>query len=413
MAKNKKMKGPNLGSDFEEHRKKVGKALYSKGKDAISYSREAVRREIREIVGEAKQKKDEIKRKVSHAAKNGIKDLKIDGNKLMDILKGIKFKESPSQSNPNPEQHIVQDKPVSASVNPVKRTNLGRKEKRSYYDVWYHLIESELNEKLSEENVSKPVDDYIDSEIQKNKEKGEKDLSNETNSKLATIDKKHIVLETEYEDETSEDEEIAKASVPIDIKKLDYIFEKKATSYKYFWFMAIISLAKDKKILTISYKDIVIRMATLAWPIVFEYEIDLGKSDMIAKYLNDILRHSTLIKNISSKVVEAYLNVYYESDGIGKILEPLLKNVPYRFLSPWIRYTTNEEVVEKSNSADSACLYALQDNNIVLNEEWWEYIQKNYTRICNSAERSFVTYLEPQNNHHKLAKFMSKGWNIQ
>jgi hypothetical protein len=177
--------------------------------------------------------------------------------------------------------------------------------------------------------------------------------------------------------------------------------------------MAIISLAKDKNSLTISYRDIVIRMATLAWPIVFEDEIDLGKSDMIAKYLNDILERSALIKNISNKVVEAYLSVYYDSDGIGKILEPLLKNVPYRFLSPWIRYTTDKEVVEKSNSADYACLYALQDNVIVLNEEWWDYIKKNYTKICNSTEWSFITYLKPFNNHSQITKMMSRGWNIQ
>ena len=208
-------------------------------------------------------------------------------------------------------------------------------------------------------------------------------------------------------------DEIPEASTSIDIKKLDYIFEKKATSYKYFWFMAIISLAHDKKCLTIPYRDIVIRMATLAWPIVFEYEIDLGKSDMIAQYLNDILKQSTLIKNISNKVVEAYLSVYYYSDGIDKILEPLLKNVPYRFLSPWIPYTTDKEVVEKSNSADYACLYALQENSIVLDEDWWEYIKKYYVQICYTTERSFITYLKSHNDFHRLAKFISKGLIIQ
>ena len=180
-----------------------------------------------------------------------------------------------------------------------------------------------------------------------------------------TVDYKGILVKETEDIEKPENEEATEAGGLIDIKKLDYIFEKEATSYKYFWFMAIISLAKDKNSLTISYRDIVIRMATLAWPIVFEYEIDLGKSDMIAQYLNDILKQSTLIKNISNKVVEAYLSVYYYSDGIDKILEPLLKNVPYRFLSPWIPYTTDEEVVEKSNSADCACLYALQDDSIL------------------------------------------------
>ncbi len=307
----------------------------------------------------------------------------------MDILKGIKFKESPSQSSPNPKQHIVQETPVSTSVNPVKN-RLDQKDKHSYYDIWYHLIESEIEEISSGTN-------------RKTFEMLAEGVSAEETA----------AFETERENETPKDEEVSESRASIDIKKLDYIFEKKATSYKYFWFMSIISLAKDRKILTIPYRDIVIRMATLAWSIVFEYEIDLGKSDMISKYLHEILKQSTLIKNISSKVVEAYLNVYYDSDGIGKILEPLLKNVPYRFLSPWIPYTTDEEVIEKSNSADCPCLYSLQDNNIVLNEEWWEYIKKNYAKICNSTERSFITYLKPKNNHLNLSKFMSKGWNIQ
>ena len=204
-----------------------------------------------------------------------------------------------------------------------------------------------------------------------------------------------------------------KENAHIDIRMLDKIFEKKATSYKYFWFLSIISLAMDRNSLTIPYRDLVIRMASIAWPIVFEYEIDLGKSDMIAKYLNEILSQSELTKYIPRKVAEAYLTVYYDSDGIGKILEPLLKNVPYRFLSPWIPYTTDEEVIEKSNSADCACLYALQEDCIVLNEEWWDYIKKNYTKICNSTEWSFITYLKPFNNHSQITKMMSRGWNIQ
>ena len=204
--------------------------------------------------------------------------------------------------------------------------------------------------------------------------------------------------------------EIKRPSVHIDPLILDKIFEKKATSYKYFWFMAIISLAKEKKSLTISYKDILIRMAAMAWPIVLEYDIDLGTGDMLPKYLNDILKQSPLTKEIPSKVVEAYLNVYYESEGIGKILEPLLKNVPYRFLSPWIPYTTDNEVVENSNADDSNCLYALRDDYLVLNEEWWEYIRLRYSSICRSAERSFITYVKQKNRHNNLTKFMAKGW---
>lgn len=217
--------------------------------------------------------------------------------------------------------------------------------------------------------------------------------------------------EVEYEDEPQE-VEVKKPSVPIDPMKLDKIFEKKATSYKYFWFMAIISLAKEKNVLTLPYKDIVIRMAAMAWPIVFEYKMDLGRGDMIPKYLNDILEKTTLTEQYPSKVVEAYMSVYYESEGIGEILEALLKNLPYLFLSPWIQYTTDEEVIEKSNSSDYACLYALHDDYLILNEEWWDYIKTRYKSICNSVERSFITYVKQKNKHNKMTRFMAAGWSL-
>lgn len=217
--------------------------------------------------------------------------------------------------------------------------------------------------------------------------------------------------EIEYEDETYEDGR-EKLRVSIDPKKLDRIFEKKTTSYKFFWFMAIISLLKEKESIVIPYKDILVRMAAMAWPIVFDYRINLGKSDMLSKYLNEIVRNTPLNENSIGKQVEEYLSLHYDSIGIGSILEPLLKNVPYRFLSPWIPYTTDNEVVERSNSADCACLYALRDNDVLIKEEWWEYIEKNYTKICNFSERSFVIYLSSHQNHHNLAKFMAKGWSL-
>lgn len=260
--------------------------------------------------------------------------------------------------------------------------------------------------------LAKETVDIEESVNDPTKKKDENEDENEIEHVYVDIPSADPYTEIEYEEETPEDEEVKKTSVPIDPKKLDKIFEKKATSYKYFWFMAIISLAKEKKNLTIPYKDIVIRMAAMAWPIVFEYEIDLGKGDMIPKYLNDILNQSPLTKNIPSKVVEAYLNVYYESEGIGKILEPLLKNVPFRFLSPWIPYTTDDEVVDKSNSDDRACIYALRDNDILLSEEWWEYIKKKYTQICISTERSFITYVKQKNKYNNLTKFMAKGWSL-
>ncbi len=199
---------------------------------------------------------------------------------------------------------------------------------------------------------------------------------------------------------------------PIDINKFQTVFDKKATSYKYFWLMAIISLAKEKKSLTISYKDIVIRMAAMAWPIVFDDEIDLGSRDMMYKYLDEVVKKTTLIRTASSNVVENYLLQHYTSHGIDKILSPLLKNVPYRFLSPWIKFTTNEEVIEKSQKTNFDGMYSIHPNGIILSEEWWDYIKDNYLEVCDFAMRSFISYAKLFNNDMKLLKLMTTGWSL-
>ena len=50
-----------------------------------------------------------------------------------------------------------------------------------------------------------------------------------------------------------------------------------------------------------------------------------------------------------------------------------------------------DDTIEKSNSGNYACLYALREDCLILNEEWWDYVKTRYTKICNSSERFFVT----------------------
>jgi hypothetical protein len=233
-------------------------------------------------------------------------------------------------------------------------------------------------------------------------------------------DKKGFIptVEQEKEEETIQDvsgvdtprEENEEVTIPVDTSKLYKVFDKKATSYKYFWFLAIVSLTKEKDSLVLSYKDIIIRMAAMAWPIVFEYEIDLGRIDRLTAYLEEIVRKTSLIKTASSNVVNSYLSQHYASQGIEQILSPLLKNVPYRFLSPWISYTTDADVIEKSQAKGFNGMYALYPKNITLNKEWWDYIQSNYDDVCDFAIQSFKSYVKQYNSDINLLKLMMYGW---
>ncbi len=209
--------------------------------------------------------------------------------------------------------------------------------------------------------------------------------------------------------ETTNKEEFIK-NESIDVSILNSMFANTTTSYKYLWFMAIISLAKEGNTLLLNYRDILIRMVALAWPMVLVDEIHLGERDKMSKYINEIHRTTSLTFNSSSRDVINYLTQNYYTHRIEQILSPLLKNVPYRFLSPWIRYTSDEEVKARSQVEGCSALYSLYDKYIVLNSEWWDYIDTNFIEVGDYALRSFVSYAKQYNPELKLIKVMAYSW---
>ncbi len=190
----------------------------------------------------------------------------------------------------------------------------------------------------------------------------------------------------------------------LDVKLLEHVFDKKATSYKFFWFISILTLAKERESLAISFKDLLIRMASIAWQMVLEDNLELGKSDCMKKYLQEVERKTSLISSATPNVVEKYLIQHYDSQGVSKALTPLLKNVPYRFLSPWIKFTSNEDVIRKSNSKDYTGLYAIVSESVILDEDWWEHINANYDKLYNFAIQSLIDYASLHNPPMKLLK---------
>ena len=69
-------------------------------------------------------------------------------------------------------------------------------------------------------------------------------------------------------------------------------------------------------------------------------------------------------------------------------------------------------MIEKSCAKSFNGLYAIHSKYIVLDEEWWEYIDAHYLEICDFAMRSFITYAKKYNSDMKLVKLMTTGWQL-
>lgn len=171
-------------------------------------------------------------------------------------------------------------------------------------------------------------------------------------------------------------------------------FDKKATSYKYFWFLAILKLYKENGNNNIKFKDILKKMVSSAWKYVFVENSVFPTIDQIPITLSKVGEKCALSRSAKETDIEYSVLEYYKALNLDSLLTPLLKNVPYRFLSPWIPFTDNEEVVAKSNNPDTKCPYALHDDHITIYPIWGDYFLENYDKLTQFAEKELRLYLK-------------------
>lgn len=84
----------------------------------------------------------------------------------------------------------------------------------------------------------------------------------------------------------------------IDPELLWHVFDKKITSYKYFWFWAILDISYKRKKNSISYMHILAKMVAYAWDYVYVYGYNLGMRDQLSGYM-DILKERLYLGSVA------------------------------------------------------------------------------------------------------------------
>lgn len=79
----------------------------------------------------------------------------------------------------------------------------------------------------------------------------------------------------------------------------------------------------------------------------------------------------------------------------------LTVNVPYRFLSPWINYTSDSDVINRSHAYENGCLYSIQKSKteffITLNPVWDKYLQDYYGILTDFINWNLTLFLQSRN----------------
>lgn len=193
-----------------------------------------------------------------------------------------------------------------------------------------------------------------------------------------------------------------------DIEKITHAFDKKANSYKYFWFMSILQIYKETQVENISFKQILVKMVSKAWKYVFMLHGRFPQTDQLPKYLTTLQPKTELRRNALEAEVEHELNRKYDTLELESKLSPLLKSVPYRFLSPWIPFTNNSEVMKNSWRKETRCPYELYQDHVIISELWRKAFVDFYESMQLIAESGLDSYLMVSQDNKEVNDFYNK-----
>lgn len=267
-----------------------------------------------------------------------------------------------------------------------------------YKDI---IISQSVADGIQEEPVSEPIS-QPEPEL---KEEPEPEPIPVSESKPDTVI--HVIQVPDNDQEPMVEIGVISPSVPVfsafDSSKLKSVFDSKVTTYKYFWYLGFLSILKEKQTKSIPIVDIEIMMIAKAWRYLYEAELDFGPSDQMKKIADDIRKKTYLIQNASESVV--FNQLHYHIDSLKGILAPLSKNVPFRFISPWIKYSSDQEVMEASHT-QSAAPYALYKDRIEFDDNRLQYFTEHYDEQLSFIKDSLKEYLKKYNSVLKMLLLM-------
>ena len=179
------------------------------------------------------------------------------------------------------------------------------------------------------------------------------------------------------------------------ISALAGIFSNTSAAYKFYWFVALLDIVVKERKTRISFWEIIAGIVAESWYPIHYFKLSFGKSDSLFVKSFEIQKEFQIsIESDKNKVKKQLLNNLGETK---KFLKVFTLNVPYRFLSPWIKYTYDEDVVAKSQRFENGCLYAIYGDEIVINGNWVEYLTEHYTILRDFAFWNLTEFLQKRN----------------
>lgn len=188
----------------------------------------------------------------------------------------------------------------------------------------------------------------------------------------------------------------------LSISCLNKIFDNTTASYKYLWFLSLLDLNVQGKNHDIPVYDIIAKMLSYAWYPINYFHLSFGSWDSMEYVVSTLRKELNLpIDTSRNKVEEKLKEACANDNNIKKILAVFTKNVPYRFLSPWLKETNEKKAIEQSKTFINDCLYSISSPGlsmkIDINHKWIDYLERHYIVLRDFSLWNFQLFLQKMN----------------
>lgn len=199
-------------------------------------------------------------------------------------------------------------------------------------------------------------------------------------------------------------------SSEVDIQPLQKVFQNTTASYKYLWFLAILELIQETRKdssggLVLSTHSICSRMVAKAWIPSQRFKLSFGRWDNITsifeelkKPINNFPFDAQYKEAEALKALETYAAAHPKKFKT-LIYKPLLRYVPYKFLSPWFSDSADslKAAIALSSAKDPYSFPLRNLDCIEVHSEWVKYFRDNYQLLKDFTYWNFADFLQTRN----------------
>jgi hypothetical protein len=181
----------------------------------------------------------------------------------------------------------------------------------------------------------------------------------------------------------------------ISVTKLASIFNNTVATYKFYWFLSLVEAA-EKGSKEINKRELFARMIGLSWYTIHYFHISFGKQDLLQQASNKIRVIQSIEIDERKEII--LTRILETADPVTeKLLDHFDKNVPHKFLSPWLGSGQRSEVYRLSQSTREDPPYALYNDKIVIYPHWYQYIIRNSAILKNFCYWNLALFLQARN----------------